>query len=315
MKATPGTPPNSLGGARQRQHQQHPYPYRDDPNAPPSVRLESFTRGGYGPMNGANGIGGMDHASKSKNLSTAQKFWKKTGSCWRRYCGTCCQAGTSHQNSDELYYEDHFNDMSWSCSVGTTDDDGIWLNQSDPAGTIMSVLVWVLILYSTLTVSFLARTNGIPPMLSMAYACLASVALGCHVKTTLTDPGSVPACAVPTEAQRLRESKLSMCSQCQTFKPPLSHHCRICNRCISRMDHHCPWMNNCIGAGNLKHFLLFLIYTWTCSVFLLLLLGWNYFFCASEDCVFNLVLTQLVRIMTVLSIGSFLFVSCIATTC
>jgi hypothetical protein len=67
-------------------------------------------------------------------------------------------------------------------------------------------------------------------------------------------------------------------------------------------------MNNCVGAGNMKHFLLFLIYTWTCSVFCLLLLGWNYFFCTSEQCAFGGVLTQLVRIVTLLSIGSFLFV-------
>lgn len=71
----------------------------------------------------------------------------------------------------------------------------------------------------------------------------------------------------------------------------------------------CPWMNNCIGAGNLKHFCLFLIYTWTCTVFSLLLFGWNYFFCAAEACVFSTVLTQLVRLMTVLSVGAFLFTS------
>lgn len=68
-------------------------------------------------------------------------------------------------------------------------------------------------------------------------------------------------------------------------------------------------MNNCVGAGNLKHFLLFLIYTWTCSIFCLTLLGWNYFFCATADCMFTLVLTQLVRIMTLLSVGAFLFTS------
>ena len=100
-----------------------------------------------------------------------------------------------------------------------------------------------------------------------------------------------------------------MCSQCQTFKPPNSQHCRICNRCISRMDHHCPWMNNCVGSGNLKHFILFLVYTWSCSVLCLLLLGWNYFFCATEDCTFTVVLVQLVRVMTLLSLGGFLFTS------
>ena len=59
----------------------------------------------------------------------------------------------------------------------------------------------------------------------------------------------------------------------------------------------------------MKHFFLFLIYTWTCSSFSLIVLGWNYFFCANEECIFTLVLTQLVRIMTLLSMGAFLFTS------
>mmetsp|Transcript_42788 Transcript_42788/g.73008 ORF Transcript_42788/g.73008 Transcript_42788/m.73008 type:complete len:167 (+) Transcript_42788:474-974(+) len=68
-------------------------------------------------------------------------------------------------------------------------------------------------------------------------------------------------------------------------------------------------MNNCVGVGNLKHFILFLIYTWSCSVFSLLLLGWNYFMCGDEECTFNGLLTQLVRVVTVLSIGTLLFTS------
>jgi hypothetical protein len=172
----------------------------------------------------------------------------------------------------------------------------------------MSVLVWVLMIYSALTVTFLARTGGIPVDLSMAYTLLVALSLASHAKTTLSDPGTIPASAVPTEEQR-RQEKLNMCSQCQTFKPPLTHHCRICNRCISKMDHHCPWMNNCIGVANMKHFILFLIYTWACSVVSLLLLGWNYFFCSSEACTFTPVLLQLVRFMTALSIGTFLFTS------
>lgn len=100
-----------------------------------------------------------------------------------------------------------------------------------------------------------------------------------------------------------------MCSQCQTFKPPMSHHCRICNRCISRMDHHCPWMNNCVGAGNLKHFILFLLYTWICSAFAILLLSWSYFFCASEYCHIDLIVVQLVRLMLLLALGAFMFTS------
>lgn len=220
------------------------------------------------------------------------------------------------------YYYDKSNDndrdnnySSSACTWGTTDDDGIWMNTSDQAGTVMSLLVWFLLTYSMVTVSFLAHTNGIPNMLSVWYTIFCALALASHAKTTLTDPGSVPHSAVPPEHLRYNSTnnnsnpRLTMCSQCQTYKPLYSHHCRICNRCISRMDHHCPWMNNCIGAGNMKHFILFLVYTWTCSVFSLVLLGWNYFFCTTEDCTYHPILVQLVRVMTVLSVGSFLFTS------
>ena len=73
------------------------------------------------------------------------------------------------------------------------------------------------------------------------------------------------------------------CSRCKSYKPPFSHHCRICNRCVSRMDHHCPWMNNCVGAANLKFFILFLLYEWVCNAYALTLLGDNYFLCATEE--------------------------------
>jgi hypothetical protein len=116
----------------------------------------------------------------------------------------------------------------------------------------MSALVWVLMMYSAVTVTSLTVTEGIPVYLGMMYNLLVFMALACHAKTSLSDPGSVPLAAIPSERQRLMKDSHSMCGQCQTFKPPMSHHCRICNRCISRMDHHCPWMNNCVGANNLS---------------------------------------------------------------
>jgi len=170
----------------------------------------------------------------------------------------------------------------------------------------MSTMVWLLMLYSASTVTALTITEGIPVVLGMIYTVLVALSLACHAKTSLTDPGSVPVQAIPSERQRLLKDSHSMCGQCQTFKPPGSHHCRICNRCISRMDHHCPWMNNCVGAANLKHFLLFLVYTWLCASYSLGLFGWNYFFCADEDCTFHPVVVHLVRIMTLLAVGAFL---------
>jgi DHHC palmitoyltransferase len=211
------------------------------------VRLESFTAGGLGPLPHA---AYFSTDEKTKNLPLARKALNAVG----EFCRPCCvsvassaNAKTNDVDDPNLYYEDTFNDLSWSCSIGTSDEDGVWLNQGDPAGTIMAVLVWVLMGYSALTITLLAAYGGIPPTLAMLYTTLASLVLASHGKTSLTDPGAVPAAAVPTEAQRLSQRKLSMCSQCQTFKPPFSHHCRICNRCISRMDHHCPWYV-CVGV-------------------------------------------------------------------
>lgn len=137
------------------------------------------------------------------------------------------------------------------------------MNSGDQAGSIMASLVWVLMLYSAVTVTLLTITEGIPPVFGMIYCFLCSMALACHAKTSLTDPGSVPQAAVPMENERQYSASHSMCGQCQTFKPPASHHCRICNRCVSKMDHHCPWMNNCVGAANLSKYSLFL-----CSSFI-----------------------------------------------
>jgi len=59
----------------------------------------------------------------------------------------------------------------------------------------------------------------------------------------------------------------------------------------------------------MKHFILFLVYTWLASVLALLIFGWNYFLCAEEDCAFTPVLIQLVRVLTVCLFFTLLFTS------
>lgn len=253
----------------------------------------------------------VGHGTATSTASPDDKYKPTTATNCPHFLTSTCRDCFRHKvdpyQETTTHYRDDFNDNSYSCTFGTSEDSGTWMNTQDQAGTILAVTVWFLLGYSAVTMSFLAETGGIPPILSYAYCLFTALALASHAKTTFTDPGAVPQAAIPIEATAA--SSHSMCSQCQTFKPPFSHHCRICNRCISRMDHHCPWMNNCIGSGNLKHFVLFLIYTWVCSTMALLLLGWNYFVCDDVDCEFTPVLTQLVRLMTVLCTGSFMFTS------
>jgi len=246
--------------------------------------------------------------------NSVEDFSKKDDrrSAINRFCTTCTGYACARPPLDTkaIYYEDTYNDEPWGCTFGTSSEDGIWVNFGDQVGTFMGSLVWILIIYSILTISLLAHNQKLSNGVAMLYATICTLALACHAKTSFTDPGSIPQEAVPREALMRRGiTTHAMCSHCQTYKPPHSHHCRICNRCISRMDHHCPWMNNCVGAYNFKHFILFLCYTWIGCAFSLMVFSLNYFFCNSEDCAFDVILIQLVRVMTVIDIATLLFVS------
>ena len=78
-------------------------------------------------------------------------------------------------DSDENYYQDNYNDQSWQCSFGTADDDGIWMNRKDQAGTIMSMLVWLLIseLMNTLILlNYSGSTFCLYIFLSLTLSCM-----------------------------------------------------------------------------------------------------------------------------------------------
>lgn len=64
------------------------------------------------------------------------------------------------------------------------------------------------------------------------------------------------------------------CKTCNHYKPPRTHHCRYCKRCVLKMDHHCPWIAQCVGHTNQGHFIRFVIYVCiACSYVLALLVG------------------------------------------
>ena len=74
-----------------------------------------------------------------------------------------------------------------------------------------------------------------------------------------------------------------MCKKCNAPKPPRTHHCSVCERCVLKMDHHCPWMNNCIGLRNQKSFLHFNFYTAVAAAWTLVRAASKVFGCMTDD--------------------------------
>lgn len=135
----------------------------------------------------------------------------------------------------------------------------------------------------------------------LTFTLLMSMALISYALTVTRDPGPVPAydglgsqpndglgdaecgdvdagvkaktTAVHVEVKRKGNGTAPrFCSKCLAYKPPRTHHCRQCRRCVLKMDHHCVWVANCVGHGNQKAFFLFLFYTTLSLVYALYLL-------------------------------------------
>ena len=94
-----------------------------------------------------------------------------------------------------------------------------------------------------------------------AFQLTATLSILSFLRCVFTKPGFTPYLNPP----QVPLAELQFCEHCNQWKPPRTHHCRICGMCIHRvsikqMDHHCQWINNCVAIKTHKFFLLFLLY-------------------------------------------------------
>jgi len=111
-----------------------------------------------------------------------------------------------------------------------------------------------------------------------------------YYKAATVDPGFVPKDWTPTGYtqseldyavfvakqikpihRRYYSHSVRFCTICDSFKPPRSHHCNECNRCLQRMDHHCYFLNTCIAYYNHKFFISFMVAGFVSSICLIVL--------------------------------------------
>lgn len=174
--------------------------------------------------------------------------------------------------------------------------------RKDPCGIICVVFTYGLIIYADYVVIahivLLSMSGTVWGALhSVLFNLLIFIQIFAHTKTVISDPGIVPlpktgldfsdarrVNSKPNELQALTSEDWTVCQRCDTYRPPRSHHCKICKRCIRKMDHHCPWVNNCIGEKNQKYFIQFLFYTGILCVYAMSLdiVSWVFIFRASS---------------------------------
>ncbi|GAV04180.1 hypothetical protein RvY_14495 [Ramazzottius varieornatus] len=137
-------------------------------------------------------------------------------------------------------------------------------------GPVMVVLVIVLtlsiiaILLLVMLPWYLQYRNILLVVWHFPVATYLFFSISFHYIQGLRTPPGYPPPAQYSSANQIQP----LCSKCQGLKPPRTHHCTICNRCILRMDHHCPWLNSCVGHYNHRYFFSFMLYMWFGSAYL-----------------------------------------------
>ncbi|PKA48439.1 putative S-acyltransferase [Apostasia shenzhenica] len=144
---------------------------------------------------------------------------------------------------------------------------------------VLAVILLMCFVYYATVFVFLEEWLGVNSSLGTTNAIIFSFsAFMCFVSflaAVVTDPGGVPSSFGPElESPQSKVSRFLLCSssveycdKCCSYKPPRTHHCRVCKRCVLKMDHHCTWIGNCVGYANYKCFIDCVLYGSIASIY------------------------------------------------
>ncbi len=125
---------------RRRNHQQHHQSHQQSSSSSPLPSLFSQSQPSWDDKK---------ETSPSSFFQRISIFTKNTVhdafSSYTNYLAQQSQEEHANKAAGHEYYEDHYNDLPWRCSFGTSDKDGVWMNTTDISGIIMASMVWIMI--------------------------------------------------------------------------------------------------------------------------------------------------------------------------
>eukprot|EP00808_Paulinella_micropora_P020046 g63420.t1 len=135
---------------------------------------------------------------------------------------------------------------------------------------------------SVVAISALARIGFGDPgvVVRSVHTCfpLPAAAASClRAGQTLPDQNNIEA----THLEPAMLIKHTFCVRCWVWRPPKSHHCSICQRCVMEFDHHCAVLGRCIAGrpacpqrGNMLAFNILIAMGFTGVTTALSAVGW-----------------------------------------
>ncbi|XP_037068015.1 palmitoyltransferase ZDHHC16-like [Pollicipes pollicipes] len=151
--------------------------------------------------------------------------------------------------------------LDWDYAFDTLMEPLFWMvdNFAKAIGPIFVCMVFLL----TGLFMYVAYTIGVPYWRDRSTPTLVILFIVGHwifvnvvfhyIYALTTSPGHPPQGALVPETA-------SICRKCIAPKPPRTHHCTVCNKCVLKMDHHCPWLNQCVGHYNHRFFYMYMVY-------------------------------------------------------